>query len=379
MRAAAATHRSAMPSAGVLTWLNFNPSTRILGGTPDATGTLNLVYLVRDADGDEATDAFTITVAEPDTTPTAPAVDDQSAIQGGSLSPLPSMRAVAATHRSPMLSAGVLHGWPSIPATRVLSGTPDATGTLNLTYTVRDADGDEATDAFTVTVNEPDTTPTAPAVDDQSAVQGVRLLPLPSMRAAEAIAPLGHAVGGRPGWLNFNPSTRILGGTPDATGTHDLTYTVRDADGDEATDTFRVTVNEPDTTPTAPAVDDQSAVQGVPFTVTLDAGSGGNPPLGHAVGGRPEWLNFNPSTRILGGTPDATGTHDLTYTVRDADGDEATDTFRVTVAEPDTTPTAPAVPDQSAVQGVRLLPLLSMRAAAATHRSPMLSAGVLDG
>ena len=43
----------------------------------------------------------------------------------------------------------------------------------------------------------------------------------------------------------------------------------------------------PDTTPTAPDVPDQTAVQGVAFSTALDAGSGGNAPLGHAVSGRP--------------------------------------------------------------------------------------------
>ena len=194
---------------------------------------------------------------------------------------------------------------------------------------------------------------------DQSAIQGVAFS-VTLDAGSGGNAPLNYAVSGRPGWLNFNPSTRILGGTPDATGTHDLTYTVRDADGDEATDTFRVTVAEPDTTPTAPDVDDQTAIQGVAFSATLDAGSGGNAPLGYAVSGRPGWLNFNPSTRILGGTPDATGTHDLTYTVRDADGDEATDAFRVVISEPDTVvptdgrPAAPAPPQVEAVSETSL-------------------------
>ena len=377
MRAVAATHRSAMPVSGRPGWLNFNPSTRILGGTPDATGTLNLTYTVRDADGDEATDTFRVTVAEPDTTPTAPDVPDQTAVQGVAFSA--TLDAGSGGNAPLGYAVSGRPGWLNFnPSTRILGGTPDATGTHDLTYTVRDADGDEATDTFRVTVAEPDTTPTAPDVPDQTAVQGVAFS-VTLDAGSGGNAPLGYAVSGRPGWLNFNPSTRILGGTPDATGTHDLTYTVRDADGDEATDTFRVTVAEPDTTPTAPDVPDQTAVQGVAFSATLDAGSGGNAPLGYAVSGRPAWLNFNPATRILGGTPDATGTLNLTYTVRDADGDEATDAFTVTVAEPDTTPTAPDVPDQTAVQGVRFLHCPRLRAAAATHPSAMPSAGVLDG
>ena len=127
---------------------------------------------------------------------------------------------------------------------------------------------------------------------DQSAVQGVAFS-VTLDAGSGGNAPLNYAVSGRPAWLNFNGNTRVLSGTPDATGAHDLTYVVRDADGDEVTDAFTVTVNEPDTTPSAPDVPDQSAVQGVAFSVTLDAGSGGNAPLNYAVSGRPAWLNFN--------------------------------------------------------------------------------------
>ena len=97
-----------------------------------------------------------------------------------------------------------------------------------------------------------------------------------------------------------------------------------------------------------------------PFSVTLAAGSGGNAPLTHAVNGRPAWLAFNPTTRVLSGTPDATGTLNLVYLVRDTDGDEATDTFRITVAEPDTVvptdgrPAAPAQPQVEAVSETSL-------------------------
>ena len=180
------------------------------------------------------------------------------------------------------------------------------------------------------------------------------LSPLPSMRAVAATHRSAYAVSGRPAWLNFNPTTRVLSGTPDAVGTLNLTYVVRDADGDEATDAFTVTVAEPDTiADCVPDVPDQSAVQGVAFSTTLDCGQR-RQRTAHLCCQRASCMAGLQSgfTRVLSGTPDATGTHDLVYLVRDADGDEATDAFTFTVAEPDTTPTAPDVPDQSAIQGV---------------------------
>ena len=43
-------------------------------------------------------------------------------------------------------------------------------------------------------------------------------------------------------------------------------------------------------------------------------------------------LSFNPATRQLTGTPTTAGTYNMTYTVRDADGDTSTLTFTITVA-----------------------------------------------
>ena len=118
---------------------------------------------------------------------------------------------------------------------------------------------------------------------------------------------------------------------------------------DAALRDIELRAGESDTTPTAADVPDQTAVQGVAFSTTLDAGSGGNAPLGHAVNGRPEWLNFDPTTRVLSGTPDAIGSHDLTYVVTDNDGDADSNTFRITVNE-----APPARPEVEAVSETSL-------------------------
>ena len=176
-----------------------------------------------------------------------------------------------------------------------------------------------------------DLMPTLPVIADQNAVVGtpfsVTLSP-----AAGGDPPLSYFVTGRPSWLAFDSSTRVLSGTPTAAGTTTLTYIVLDDDNDSSSRDFDIVVSAADTTPSAPSIADQSAVVGTAFSVTLDPGTGGNPPLSYAVTGRPAWLSFNAITRVLSGTPTAAGTSSLTYTVTDDDGDSDSDTFDIVVS-----------------------------------------------
>ena len=200
------------------------------------------------------------------------------------------------------------------------------------------------------------------------------------MRAVAATHRSAIHVSGRPAWLAFNPATRVLSGTPDAVGTHDLTYVVRDSDGDEATDAFTFTVAEPDTTPTAPDVPDQSAVQGVAFSTTLDCGQR-RQRTAHPCCQRASCMaKFQP---------------DYTGSERDAGRYRNTQSCLTLSATPTATRplTRSELPSPSRTRSPTAFPMCltrqpfkespsplpSLRAAAATHRSPMLSAGVLDG
>ena len=65
---------------------------------------------------------------------------------------------------------------------------------------------------------------------------------------------------------------------------------------------------------------------------TLPAASGGDGSLTYSLSPAVPGLSFNTTTRVLAGTPTVAGTYNMTYTVRDADGDIATLNFIVTVA-----------------------------------------------
>ena len=180
--------------------------------------------------------------------------------------------------------------------------------------------------------------------------------------------------------LSFNPSTRILSGTPVSTGTHQLTYEVHDGDDNRNTsDAYRkdldITVaakqgsNCPSQQAFAPpntgpsfsgTIGTLTATVGQAFSQKLPfAEDDENDALYYSVapsggGTLPGWLRFDTSTLVLSGTPgsgDAPATHELAYQVRD-DGQpimRVAILFTLNVAAAQTQ-TGPEVPEPPANQ-----------------------------
>ena len=240
--------------------------------------------------------------------------------------------------RSPTRYLASRPGRRFVPATRVLSvARPDAAGTTTVTYTVTDDDGDSDDTTFDIAIAA-DLMPTAPTVANQSATVGTAFsATLPVGTGGDA--PLSYSVSGEPSWATFVPATRVLSGTPDAVAVTTITYTVTDVDGDTDSTTFTITVTAADLMPTLPVVADQAGQTGVAFTLTLPAATSGDLPITYAVSGRPGWLAFNATTRVLSGTPTTAATSTLTYTATDDDGDAATRMFDIVVTA--TLPPAP--------------------------------------
>ena len=335
------------------TGVSFDTSTRELSGTPTVTQTAaTYTYKVEDANGDTDTDEFTITV-EADTTPTLSAPSDQTWVVQTAVSlTLPA----ASGGNTPLTySLAGLPTWASFNAsTRVLSGTPSATqDAATYTYKVEDANGDTVNDEFTIEV-EADTSPSLTSTSDQTWVQSTAVsLTLPESSSGNT--PLTYSLAGDlPDDVSFNAATRVLSGTPSATqDAVTYTYKVRDANGDEASDSFTIEV-EADASPSLTATSDQTwVVSATSVSLTLPESSSGNTPLTYSLAGDlPDDVSFNADTRVLSGTPSATqDAATYTYKVRDRDGDEASDEFTITV-ETDTTPTLSAPSDQTWVKSL---------------------------
>ena len=437
------------------TGVTFALSTRILSGTPSVLqNTTTYTYKVRDATGDEDTDEFTIAV-EADTTPSLTATNDQTWTKDTAVSlTLPA----ASGGNSPLtysLGGTLPTGVTFDTSTRVLSGTPSAAhANATYTYMVRDSDGDEASDKFTITVaavpdkidpvsvvqtydhnqsvdlvwggapnlnNSPFTRyeidycdiyhaahdscwarrtstvesdtkrnvffatmgawswiseasfriravnavgagpwsdvaeldpPLLPSVSEPCLVKD-KLVSLTLPAASGGVTPLTYSLKGTlPTGVTFTPGTRVLAGTPTALqNATSYTYEALGANAHYSREWITIEVVQ-DTAPTLTKPADQSWVQNIANSVTLPAASGGNVPLIYSlVGTLPTGVTFDSSTRVLSGTPSATqSATTYTYKVRDCDGTEVSKTF--TFAVTNSTPTLKAPVSESWIQNI---------------------------
>ncbi len=276
--------------------VTFNSSTRVLSGTPTTLRTATTyTYTVTDSDGnrgagDRDTQTFTIEVVDPDPDPdpnTSPVFSGKVPAQKWTKDKAVSVTLPGATGGEGALTYKLTPKPPDgvtfDPASRLLSGKPTATqAAVSYTYTATDSDddtsaGDMARQSFTITVAAPDTAPELTGtVPDQQWVTGQRITPLTLPAATGGNGELTYSLSpDPPDGVSFNPSTRLLSGTPAGTqAATAYTYTVTDSDenttaSDADTDEFTITVRRVGLllSETELAVDE--GVGGSAFTVKL--------------------------------------------------------------------------------------------------------------
>ncbi|MDP3407393.1 putative Ig domain-containing protein [Bosea sp. (in: a-proteobacteria)] len=355
-------------------WLSFDPATRTISGTPPVDFLqASLAVSVSDGINPPVTDGFTVTRAGylNQLPVVATPIPDQVARIGQPFSYTIPAGAYVDPESQP-LNINVMAPsafWLSYdPATRTISGTPPAgASTVFVDVMIADGFAGPASDRFTLSVGAvgQDLPPTLQSeILNQFVTVGQPFsytIPANAYFDPEG-QPLTLALIGQPAWLNFDPVTRTMSGTPPADFLQaSLAVSVSDGINPPVIDGFTVQragyLNQFPVI-TAP-IPDQVATIGQPFSYTIPAGAyvdpEGQPLTINVMAPTAVWLSYDPATRTISGTPPAgSSTVSLHVSVSDGFGGIASDFFNLSVGAgaPNQSPTAIALSGLTVAEGV---------------------------
>jgi len=236
------------------------------------------------------------------------------------------------------VTGGTLPSGLSLNAnTGVLSGTPNpgAGGETVVTITASNGVGTNATQSFTVKVNE------QPAITSASSV---------GFTYNTAATPFQFTASGYPA-ASFSTtsalptgvtltSAGVLSGTPLQSGTFTLAIVASNGVGTDATQSFTLTVGQ---APTITSAANATFTVGTAGSFTVTATGFPAPTFSVTGGTLPSGLSLNTTSGVISGTPDAGtgGETVVTITASNNVGTAATQSFTVKVNQPRRSP-APA-------------------------------------
>ncbi len=315
-------------SGALPTGLTFNVNTGVLSGTPEANtgGSYPIMFMAANGVGSNATQNFTLTVNQ------APAITSNNNMTftvgaAGTFTVTATGFPAPALSVSGNLPAGVTFNTD----TGVLSGTPAAGtgGSYPLTFTAANGVSPNATQNFTLTINQ------APSITSAaSVIFAPGILNSFTVTATGFPTPTLSATGALPGGVSFNSSTGVLSGTPAAgtDGNYPITFTAANGVGADANQNFTLTVDQSAAPPAITSANNTTFTVGAAGTFTVTATGNPTPTLGQ-TGSLPTGVTFDAGTGVLGGTPAAGtgGSYPITFTAANGVGTNATQNFTLTI------------------------------------------------
>jgi hypothetical protein len=219
--------------------VSFDASTGILSGVPSASGIFVLTFTATNGVGATATQNFTLTVNQSPAFTSA----NQASFTVGSAGTF-TVAATGFPKPNLSLTGSLPAGVTFNAATGVLGGTPaaGASGAFNLTIRASNGIGADATQNFTLTVNNAGQAPTFTSANSATFVAAAPGAFTVTVSGSPKPA-LGES-GALPAGVTFDVATGSLSGTPavGAKGTYVLTLTASNGVGPGATQTFTLTV-----------------------------------------------------------------------------------------------------------------------------------------
>ena len=369
-------------------WLSFVAATRRFTGTPlnDDVGVLEVRVSATDNGGADASDLFTITVANTNDVPTlANPISDQNANEDllFSFTLLTDTFLDVDVGDSLTLTAtrsngSALPGWLTfLSSTGTFTGTPldSNLGSFDVRVTAKDGSGTSVSDIFTIAVNNTNDAPTlvTPISDQIASEDSLFSFTVPAATFADidvgdslTLSATGSDDSALPNWLTFSASTNSFAGTPRNAdvGAFDVKVTATDRGSASISETFKITVSNTNDVPTlASPLSDRSAQEDSLFTFSLPPGTFADVDIGDSLtlsasrsngAALPGWLTFIAATGTFTGTPlnADVGSLDVKVTATDSGNASTSDTFSINVTNVNDAPTDMGLSGNSVIENV---------------------------
>ena len=298
------------------TGVSLNSTTGVLSGEPTQSGVFHVTMVAHNGIFADDTQPFTLTVNDA----TAITSADTTTFTTGSAG---SFTVTATGYPAPSFSeSGTLPAGVSFNSTTgVLSGTPTESGSFSITMGATNGVGSDATQPFSLTVNDAPVITSANHTTFTTGSAGSF-----TVTASGYPVPTFSETGTLPAGVSFNSTTGVLSGTPTASGSFSITMGANNGIGSDASQSFTLTVNA------APAISSGASKifgKGVAGSFTVTA-SGYPAPTFSETGTLPTGITLN-SSGVLSGTSTQTGSFPVTMTATNGVGTDATQNFTVNV------------------------------------------------
>ena len=303
----------------------------VVSVTPESVGTTTVTVTATNSGG-TATQTFDVTVSNPDAPQAVGTLDDLDLVLGEPPHPVQVARAFTGQY----LEFTAVSSNPGIASVTVsgsvVAVTPAALGMTTVTVTATNSAG-QATQTFDVTVRNPGAPRPVGSLDDLDLVLGQPPHLVRVERAFEGRFLEFTAASSNPGVAPVTVTGSVVTVTPESLGMTTVTVTAQN-DGGQATQTFEVTVRNPNAPRAVGTLDDLELILGEPpHTVEVAAAFTGDLLSYGAASSDPGAADVSISGTVVTVTAVAVGTTTVTVTASNRVG-QATQTFAVTVRNP---------------------------------------------
>ena len=192
-------------------------------------------------------------------------------------------------------------------STGVISGTPTAVGTTNVTISAINSGG---TGSATLAITIAQAPPVIASALTASGVSGTSF----NYQITATNSPTSFTASTLPAGLTFSTSTGKISGTPTATGSTSVTIGATNSGG-TGTATLVITVAQPP--PVISSTLTATGTVGTAFSYQIAAS---NSPTSYSASGLPTGLSINTTTGVISGTPTAASTGNVTMSAINSGG-----------------------------------------------------------